>query len=158
MEGEILKWKQIWWTRWALRHSMPRPCPHWTIQCNFRATLIKVKSPYVVHLNLPFIVWGVQDQIETILIKEFFTKDTYGITWHDITSIISSSSSSVGYNPIDLITAPSSFVETVPSPSCAKGLNKQTIFKQSCKTTLILLVTKRLFRRNLIIQNLHIDM
>ena len=91
-------------------------------------------------------------------IKEVFTKDTYGITWHDITSIISSSSSSVGYNPIDLITAPSSFVETVPSPSCVKGLNKQTIFKQSCKITLILLVTKRLFRRNLIIQNLHIDM
>ena len=81
MEGEILKWKQIWWTRWALRHSMPRPCPHWTIQCNFRATLIKVKSPYVVHLNLPFIVWGVQDQIETILIKEFFTKESISLYW-----------------------------------------------------------------------------
>ena len=85
MEDEILKWKQIWWTRLALRHSMPRPCPHWTIQCNFRATLIKVKSPYVVHLNLPFIGWGVQDQIETILIKEFFTKESTSLycltTW-----------------------------------------------------------------------------
>ena len=42
------------------------------------------------------------------------------------TSISSSSSSSVGEHPIDRITAPNSFVDTVPSPSCIDDFMKTT--------------------------------
>ena len=66
------------------------------------------------------------------------------LSWHNsdfrnlaFTSISSSSSSSVGEHPIDRITAPNSFVDTVPSPSCLDDSMKTTTCWRSspCRTS-----------------------
>ena len=55
------------------------------------------------------------------------------------TSISSSNSSSVGEHPIDLITAPNSFVDTVPSPSCQDDYMTTTLLPEvilsPCRTS-----------------------